>query len=296
MKTQGGAIVLKTEEIIASESKLNSALLSFYAKVINLSPHFRKFSKRFVYQSMVRFFPQQDWTFMNYGYAIGDEDFDPPLLDTVDEANRLQIQLYFHLVKSVPLEGLKILDIGCGRGGGPDYVKRYLRVKTIVGLDFSEKAMAFCARTHSNLGVAFLAGDAEALPFPERSFDAVLNVESSHCYSQMDQFLSEVKRVLRPGGYFLFTDFRDKKHLDPLKEQLQRSGLALLQQTDITPNIIQALEFDNARKHNLIVRGVPKLLRKIMKEIVGCKGTRIYERFKRGKSVYWSYVFQKTAV
>jgi ubiquinone/menaquinone biosynthesis C-methylase UbiE len=43
-------------------------------------------------------------------------------------------------------------------------------------------------------------GDAENLPFPQVSFDAVINVESAHCYGSIERFLAEVHRVLRPGG------------------------------------------------------------------------------------------------
>jgi SAM-dependent methyltransferase len=38
--------------------------------------------------------------------------------------------------------------------------------------------------------------------------DAVVNIESSHCYESMDTFLSEACRVLRPGGRFFFADLR----------------------------------------------------------------------------------------
>ena len=59
-------------------------------------------------------------------------------------------------------------------------------------------------------GLDFVHGDAENLPFPDESFDAVINVEASHIYPHFDRFLSEVKRVLRPGGHFLHVDFRNR--------------------------------------------------------------------------------------
>ena len=42
-------------------------------------------------------------------------------------------------------------------------------------------------------------GDAESLPFADRSFDAVINVEASHAYPHFPRFLAEVARVLRPA-------------------------------------------------------------------------------------------------
>jgi ubiquinone/menaquinone biosynthesis C-methylase UbiE len=54
----------------------------------------------------------------------------------------------------------------------------------------------------------FVRGDAQNLHFPDQSFDAVINVEASHIYPNLERFLGEVARVLRPGGHFLYADFR----------------------------------------------------------------------------------------
>jgi fatty-acid O-methyltransferase len=57
------------------------------------------------------------------------------------------------------------------------------------------------ARRHAEgSAVELVHGDAENLPFPQVSFDAVINVESAHCYGSIERFLAEVHRVLRPGG------------------------------------------------------------------------------------------------
>ena len=55
-----------------------------------------------------------------------------------------------------------------------------------------------------------MQGDAQNLPFPDESFDAVINVEASHIYPNFERFLGEVARVLRPGGHFLYADFRNR--------------------------------------------------------------------------------------
>ena len=69
-------------------------------------------------------------------------------------------------------------------------------------------------------GLAFEVGDAERMPFPDASFDAVVNVESSHCYPSMPAFLSEVRRVLRPGGHFLYADLRPRTDLPARRAEL----------------------------------------------------------------------------
>jgi ubiquinone/menaquinone biosynthesis C-methylase UbiE len=72
------------------------------------------------------------------------------------------------------------------------------------------------------------------MPFPASSFDAVVNIESSHCYESMDAFLSEVCRVLRPGGQFFFADLRSTDGVNTLREQFNASGLTVEKETDIT--------------------------------------------------------------
>lgn len=57
--------------------------------------------------------------------------------------------------------------------------------------------------------IRLMEGRAERLPIRDASVDILLNVESSHLYADMDAFLREVFRVLKPGGYFCWADLRD---------------------------------------------------------------------------------------
>jgi len=264
-----------------------------YSRLINFSPRFKKLSKHFFYQYLAHIAQMADWKFMNYGYAFIKDVQGAPQLDLSDEPNRCSIQLYHHLIHAVSLDGHKVLDIGCGRGAGPDYLKRYLKVKDIIGLDASEKVLNHCRKVYQAQGLVFIAGDAEALPFPDQRFHAVINVESSHCYADMDKFLSGVKRVLRPGGYFLFTDFRDRQHIHLLEKQMERSGMIVIRKFDITGNVIAALETNHNQKVDFIKKAAPKYLVRFFKEFAGCRGTRIHNRFKTGESIYLSYILKK---
>jgi len=268
-------------------------IFGFYAKLVNLSPRFQKSTKRLLYQFMAWYYKGQDWKFMNYGFTNTDHEFNPPELDSADEYNRCSIQLYHHLAQTVPLDGLRVLEVGCGRGGGADYVKRYLGAKTMVGLDFSERTVSLCRKMYPVEGLTFVTGDAEALPFDDHSFDVIMNIESSHCYSNMEDFLSEVRRVLRPSGYFLFADFRDNEFLELLQKQIEGSGMIPLKQADITPNVIAALDANHSQKLGFIQERAPRPFTKVFLEFAGCRGTRVYNRFKTGKSTYLSHLLQK---
>ena len=231
---------------------------------------------------------------MNYGWADLESETPPIPLDKADEPHRYGLQLYHHVAGSVDLRGKRVLEVGCGRGGGAAYLARYLQPEAIVGLDLTSAAIRFCNRHYPIANLSFVRGNAESLDFPNGSFDAVVNVESSHCYRSMDRFLHGVYRVLTPNGYFLFADHRSADQLEALHVQIRRAGFTPLIEQRITPNVLRALDLDNARKQQLIEAKVPRILQGIFNEFAGMKDTRgVYAQFACGKRDYVSFVFQK---
>ena len=244
-----------------------------------------------LYDFLAGRYRQGDWTFMNYGYDSPDM---PPLsLKPEDEADRCCIQLYHFVASSVDLTGKQVLEVGCGRGGGASYVKRYLGPAAVTGVDFSANAVEFCRNRHRVEGLSFRDGIAEALPFDDDSFDAVLNVESSHCYASMQQFLAEVHRVLRPNGFFLHADLRAGNRLAEWKRQLGDSGMRMVSEENITPHVLAALDRDNDRKAALIERFIPKLLVRPFRDFAGMRDSVIYDGFRTGGYTYRFFAMQK---
>ena len=170
---------------------------------------------------------------------------------------------------------------------------QYLKPKSVTGLDFSEKAVDFCKKHYSVWGLSFNVGNAESIPFKDEKFDVIINIESSHCYSNMDCFLSGVSRILKPNGYFLFADFRGKGKINSLRRQLKNSGLNLLKEKKITKNVLKSLDLDNERKSELIIKKTLKLFRKSFFDFAAIKGSEVYESFKTGEREYFSFVLQK---
>jgi ubiquinone/menaquinone biosynthesis C-methylase UbiE len=228
-------------------------------------------------------------TFLNYGYA----DSNKLELKKEDEDNRYSIQLYNHMADSISLEGLDIMEVGCGRGGGASYIARYLNSKSVKGIDLCKKSIDFCKEHYHIEGLSFYHGNALSLPFMDNSFHVVINVESSHRYSDMERFLGEVYRVLRPGGYFLFADLRDEELIESLKKQLDNCRLKTIKEELITANIIKALALANEKKIDLIERLVPRLLHGLTKEFAGTKKTALYKSFMKGKKEYLHYILRK---
>jgi len=220
-----------------------------------------------------------DVTFMNYGFK-GDECMNVKLLPE-DKDDEYCANLYYEVLSarkshpssnSLNLEGKSILEVGSGRGGGASFVMRYLKPKSVLGVDFSQIAVDMCNLRHQVAGLNFSYADAEALPFSENTFDIVLNVESSHCYANEKVFFQEAYRVLKPGGFFLMADFRGDKKMDALHGSLKSLAWTSVEYVDITANVLSALSADHMRKQQLIRQKTHPLLQRLMGEFSGLEG------------------------
>jgi demethylmenaquinone methyltransferase / 2-methoxy-6-polyprenyl-1,4-benzoquinol methylase len=90
-----------------------------------------------------------------------------------------------------------------------------------INTDMLEVGRARAAKNHLDDRVAFVEGNAEALAFPDRSFDAYTIAFGIRNVPQIDRALSEAFRVLRHGGRFLCLEFSpavDVPGLDRLYE------------------------------------------------------------------------------
>jgi SAM-dependent methyltransferase len=254
----------------------------------------RRFVWQACYEALAKRVPTPDWAFMNYGYAAAPADLGMPPLRSCDERDRLCIQLYFHAIDHSDLRDRDVLEVGSGRGGGASYISRYLQPRSMTGMDFSQQAVDLCNRHRLAPGLAFVCGDAQSIPFPPSSFDAVVNIESSHCYESMDTFLAEVCRVLRPDGRFFFADLRSMDDVKTLREQFNACGLTVEKEIDITSNILTVLRLDNARKLELIDALIPRMLHRPFRVFAGIAGTRNYAGLESGKLRYLSAELAKS--
>ena len=99
------------------------------------------------------------------------------------------------------------------------------------------------ATTHRATGARFEVGDAENLPFDDASFDVVTNLESSHTYPDMRAFLGQVRRVLRPGGWFLHTDLlAGQRWMEVKAHPRRRSGFTTVSDREITANVLASCD------------------------------------------------------
>jgi ubiquinone/menaquinone biosynthesis C-methylase UbiE len=229
--------------------------------------------------------------FLNYAYE------EEPLMGIPlvhgDEPNRACIQLYHHVATQVELRGKNILEVSCGHGGGASYLMRALQPQHYTALDLNPAGIRFCQQRHRVEGLNFMQGDAEKLPFSSDTFEAVINIEASHCYSDFHQFLVEVTRVLRPGGYFLYADFRFADRIAKWEEALAATPLKMIRSRHINDQVLRGMSQNSTRSQDLVSQYLPKCLRSIGADFAGVKGSRIHNALNNRELSYRSYCFQK---
>ncbi len=117
----------------------------------------------------------------------------------------------FEVRASGPLAGKRVLEVGCGTGELLRAVWRDAKPARLVGLDPDPGMLAQAEAKFRGSGVAaeLLRGWAEALPFPDGSFDVVLSSLMLHHLdtSTKRAALREWRRVLAPGGALVLVDF-----------------------------------------------------------------------------------------
>ncbi|MEW6442984.1 MAG: class I SAM-dependent methyltransferase [bacterium] len=231
-------------------------------------------------------------TFLNYGYVP------PPgsptlALESCDEPDRPMILLYQRVVEGAALAGKAILEVSCGHGGGSSFIQRYHRPGSFTAIDQNPAAIDYCRARHGHLGILYRVGDAEDLPLPAASLDAVVNVEASHCYPNPPVFYREVHRVLRPAGQFLYADFRPADRAAEVDAGLAAAGFGVLEKEDITPRVVEALRQTTGDVEELIERLAPRFLHRLLAHFAALEGSGPYLRFQNRELVYTRYRLQK---
>jgi ubiquinone/menaquinone biosynthesis C-methylase UbiE len=258
---------------------------------IGTSSWFQKIMVKYWYPFLTRRWDAEDVVFLNYGY-----EEDPPMgvpLAASDERNRYCIQLYHRTAAQADLGGKKVLEASSGHGGGAAYLVKTFGPASYTGLDYNPDGVAFAQKRHQLPGLEFVHGNAESMPFPDESFDAVINVEASHAYLHFDRFLPEMVRVLRPGGHFLYADFRGFLEYEDWDAALAGIPMRMESKREINSEVLRGLDKNSTRYLGLVSSYMPKYLQSFGRLFAGAPGTLPYRQLKSGKLSYRIYHFIK---
>jgi len=225
---------------------------------------------------------------LNCGYS---EPGHPAIeLPPVCETERLGFQLYHRLAGSAPLRGARVLEIGCGRGGGARFLMEHT---SPVSYSATDTCRTFVLTNHLRRRperLSFHCSRADRLPFKADSFDFGIAVEAVHPLPDKAAFLVEMGRVLRPGGRLLIADFFYTRPSSPnaltgFREAVANSTLRIDVEEDWTRQALAALESDSPRRLDEI-RRLPRAFRKVALSFACTVQSPLYHQLRDGRAVY----------
>jgi len=268
-------------------------LMRFIVRLIHRGTKLKRAFWHRVYETMASRLTTNELVFMNYGWAPPEGDDSTLKLSETDEPRRRWAQLYHHITRDVDLEGQGVIEVGSGRGGGASFLARTRKPATYMGIDYSDHAVRLCQSIHEVANLDFQQGDAENLPIEDGGVDVVVNVESSHCYGDLDKFVSEVARVLKPGGVFCWGDLCAADQISEVTKSLDSAGLVLERDEDITQGVVRALSMEGQARSALIARLSPWFLRPTARAFGGVPGTVVYKSLVDRRVVYLCRRYRK---
>jgi ubiquinone/menaquinone biosynthesis C-methylase UbiE len=151
--------------------------------------------------------------------------------------NRAEKLLQFVNVK----KNQNYLEVGCGGGA----VCRYVADKypwNVTGVDVDLEQIQLAQKdSDDKQNIRFLITDATRLPFQDEDFDIVLSFGTTHHISNWLDALSEIRRVLKPEGYFIYYDLIYLKMMARLGRSFKHSfGITAMPELD---SFIQKYDF-----------------------------------------------------
>lgn len=110
-------------------------------------------------------------------------------------------------LRQIPFEvGQHYLDVGCGNGAAPLHIARTFPL-WVTGVDVDPEQIRLAeARSQRITNVHFLTSDATQLPFEDGEFDIVATNKATHHIPNWLDAMAEMVRVLKVGGYLIYSD------------------------------------------------------------------------------------------
>jgi SAM-dependent methyltransferase len=149
--------------------------------------------------------------FINFGFWPGG---DPGRPLTTEDRVRSQQELYRRVLAELrPLDGRRVLEVGCGLGLGCALTLAEHGPARVTGLDLhpdqlerAREANAETLAAHPDR-LRFVQGAAGDIPFGDGEFDRLYSVEAAQHFRELASFAREAARVLAPGGRLAVTTF-----------------------------------------------------------------------------------------
>ncbi|CAD5224904.1 unnamed protein product [Bursaphelenchus xylophilus] len=213
------------------------------------------------------------------GFAVG------------NAGQRAHCELYERTLAKLPyyndFNGKSLLEVGCGVGGGIRWIQKvHPDLDEIKGID---------KWPSTNENPTIVQGNAEALPFKSNSFDIVLNIESSHLYSNPRKFFAEAYRVLKPGGHLCWADLRRAYKKEQPFAHAENAGLTLVEMQIINEQVLRGAQLTSAEYDKVLDRApyFVKIFKNSIRATYCAPGTKFYNKLKNYETFYWICLWKK---
>lgn len=197
-----------------------------------------------------------------------DPDFFVQFLDEAQKSPAIQASKRLMLERIALVPGEAVLDVGCGHGSDVfDMAEKVGSAGRLVGLDVSEVMIAEARRRARNLPVSitFEVGEAQALPFPDGTFDVCRAERLMGYVPDAERALAEMVRVTRPGGRVLVFDFDwDTLIIDHPDKQTTRTI---------------ALAYSDSMRNGWIGRQLPRLFKQQHLQVLSLDPVQIFVHY-----------------
>ena len=111
--------------------------------------------------------------------------------------------IHRYLLSKSLVKNMDVLDIACGEGYGSYILSD--EAHKVYGVDVSLDTIKQAKTKYQRSNLDFRIGDCREIPIADSSVDAVVSFETIEHINEQDQFLSEIKRVLRPDGILVIS-------------------------------------------------------------------------------------------
>lgn len=159
------------------------------------------------------------------------EGYEAHQLNTIDDAGEFY-PFTAGLLPQTP--GARVLDLGCGTGLELGYYFETVPTARVTGVDLAPGMLDALRRKFPDRALTLVLGSYFDVPFGEEAFDAAVSVESLHHFTQAEKIplYAKLRRALKPGGYFILTDYFAA---DQAEEQFRQAELLRLKREQDLP-------------------------------------------------------------
>lgn len=218
---------------------------------------------------------------MNLGYGVPENGTDPAVS---------QKWLYEKLVEGVDISGKEVLEVGCGRGGGCAHLAQKYQPAHMTGLDLSRANIRLSRKFNRDNNNEFVRGSGSDFQL-NRQFDVVINLESSHAYPSVPDFLEYVKAHLKPQGVFCYSDIFHTPVFEKLEFVIAEKGFVIVEKENISEQVAASIKA-NAIHWTPMAEKYPRMVPMKIHDVNVSTHSHPYRGLLDGSVSYWRYVLR----